>query len=321
MKRFVYLIVTLLVLMLLWCIGWVVVAEMAKAGVRSLADADGVANPRLTCDGLGVGGFPFGLDLTCTKARIASQDMRVDLAGFEAHWSLGQPTRLALAAQGPAELADAFTGSRQSLAFTDARASAQLEGLRIGRVSLHLAEVTLSDMLFGSLLAKVGSVEADLVDIPEQHDAQNHLSALAGYLTLDGIDLPGAGILDGRTSLEAEVDGLPDDIRGFAGPDLVARWRAAGGKLKLVSFKGDDAQSSFDSSGEVSLDANARLEGQVTVSSNNIVERTGNLVPPEWKPLILGAQAADGSYSQTLNIRGGTVFSGIIPIGEIPPLY
>jgi hypothetical protein len=45
------------------------------------------------------------------------------------------------------------------------------------------------------------------------------------------------------------------------------------------------------------------------------------MFPPEWKDWIVGNPAADGSYSQTLNIAAGVVFSGLVPTGVIPALF
>ncbi len=33
------------------------------------------------------------------------------------------------------------------------------------------------------------------------------------------------------------------------------------------------------------------------------------------------AQAPDGSYSQTLNLRGGFIFAGLLPVGQLTPLF
>jgi hypothetical protein len=52
-----------------------------------------------------------------------------------------------------------------------------------------------------------------------------------------------------------------------------------------------------------------------------VVERLGTLIPADVGPILLGAPAADGSYKQTINIRGGVVFAGIIPAGAIPALF
>jgi hypothetical protein len=40
-----------------------------------------------------------------------------------------------------------------------------------------------------------------------------------------------------------------------------------------------------------------------------------------WRTLVFGTPAADGSYSNQLNFRNGGVFSGLVPIASIPPLF
>jgi hypothetical protein len=45
------------------------------------------------------------------------------------------------------------------------------------------------------------------------------------------------------------------------------------------------------------------------------------MLPEAYRGWIVGAQAEDGSYSQTLNIAAGVVFAGLIPAGMIPPAF
>ena len=88
-----------------------------------------------------------------------------------------------------------------------------------------------------------------------------------------------------------------------------------------MAFKGDDATSSFDASGTLGLDPSGRLEGQLKLHSRGVVERLGPLIPEQYRGWIVGTPAEDGSYSQTLNIAAGVVFSGLVPTGIIPPLF
>jgi len=52
-----------------------------------------------------------------------------------------------------------------------------------------------------------------------------------------------------------------------------------------------------------------------------VVERLGPIIPDQYKGLILGGQAADGSYSQTISIAAGLAFAGLVPVGVIPPVF
>ena len=56
-------------------------------------------------------------------------------------------------------------------------------------------------------------LEAHLIDVPEQHNKAAGTAVLRGYLTTAALDLPGLQVAAADTSLEAELTGLPDDLR------------------------------------------------------------------------------------------------------------
>ena len=51
---------------------WLFFAGEVKKSVQSLAAADGITNPKLTCGTLNVNGFPFRFDVTCAGATLVS---------------------------------------------------------------------------------------------------------------------------------------------------------------------------------------------------------------------------------------------------------
>src|SRR5690606_6314924 len=113
----------------------------------------------------------------------------------------------------------------------------------------------------------------------ELHDATTGTAALAAYATLDEATAPTVGIRDGKLAIEAEVTGLPDDLRELVGGEPLARWQQAGGQLKLVSLKGSAGEEFVESSGAVGLDSGARLDGQVSLRHRGLAERFGALIP------------------------------------------
>ena len=84
---------------------------------------------------------------------------------------------------------------------------------------------------------------------------------------------------------------------------------------------GDDGDTRFEATGNASLDAQGRVNGQLKLSSKGVVERLGTTIPEQYKGLIVGAPAADGSYSQTVNIASGIMFVGLVPAGMLPPVF
>ena len=301
---------------------WLWAAGQVTAHVQALATADGETTPRLACESLGVGGFPFSFDVTCTNATIESGDVTVTVAGLKATAEVYRPTHVLAFAQAPVRISDAFTGSSSRIDFDSLAASARLEGWRIARVSLVAEAPVLTDTVLDDwVIAKASRAEAHLVDEPDRHDAGLGLATLAQYLKLEGLEAPVWSITGGTATAEAEITNVPDDVRSYGDADLLRRWQAAGGRYLLTSLTGSDAAGAFDVTGTLGLDSTGRAEGQVHLHSTGMVERLGPLLPPEYKGWIVGTQAADGSYSQALNIRAGVVFAGLLPVGVIPPLF
>lgn len=322
MKKIIALGVVLLVLAVGYTVAWFWAAGQATAYIKTLETADGMTMPRLVCGELSIRGFPFGFDATCTSATVTSGDVTVTASGLKASAEVYRPTHVLVFAQSPVTIDDAFTGSRSRLDFSSAQASVRLDGWRIGRASVVLTEPVWNDtVLDDRLLAKATKLEAHLVDEPGKHDATAGLATLAQYVLVEGLDAPGFEIGSGKSTFEAEITNLPDDVRTYGDADLLQRWQSAGGKYTIMGLKGDDATSSFDASGTLGLDTSGRLEGQLKLHSRGVVERLGLMIPEQYRGWIVGTPAEDGSYSQTLNIAAGVVFSGLVPTGMIPPLF
>jgi hypothetical protein len=333
MKKFIALIVLVVVLAGAWSGAWFYATGVVQQTVADLGTGDGETAPQLRCAELAVTGFPFRFDVSCTGATMVDGDVTVELAGVRGSIMVYNPTHALLSLLSPATVSDAFTGSQSRVDFGSAQASVRLqnddlmrgltgEGWRLARASLEAENVRWTDTLAGeNLLASSTHVEGHLVDIPEQLDAENGTAALAAFAEMDGLEAPGFQVADGRTTLEAELTGVPADLQALAGPGLLQRWQAAGGELKVVRFKGETPTEFFETSGQVKLDEAARPEGQFQVAHKGVVERTGDMIPPELRPIVLGGQAADGSYSQTLTLRAGIVLSGVVPVGALEPLF
>lgn len=321
MKRIVILGIVIFVVIAAWSAAWLFASDQIRKGVLSLAAADGNTAPKVTCGQLGVGGYPFWFDVVCTGATVVSGDLTAKIAEIRATALVYNPTQALAVATAPLTLTDAFTGSKSRLDWTGFEASARLTGWRIARISIVADGLAWSDAVAGDrLVAKAGHAEVHLVDIPGQHDAAKGLAALALYATVTDLNAPGLTVNDGKSTLEAEIAGLSDDVRTYVDPDLLKRWQAAGGKVTLVGFKGSDGEQNFDVSGTLGLDAKARPLGQLTIASKGLVERFGSLVPEQWRGLVLGTPDASGSYSQVLNFTDGMAFSGLVPLGVLPPL-
>ena len=322
MKRIIWLFTAVILVVVLWSGAWLFLASQVRGNIELLADADGVTTPRFTCETLDISGFPFRFDADCANARLVNGDVVVDLAGVRASVLVYRPTHVLASALGPVSIVDAFTGSQSAVTWSGLEASARLEGWRIARISLSGKDVNWSDTLMGETLIAQGSlVDLQLGDIAEQHDAEKGLAALAGYLQVKDLVAPGFTVADGNGEVEVEVTSLPDDVRRIGEPDALLNWRVAGGQLKLVSIHATDGDSDLKATGNLAIDPQGLLDGQIDIASTRVAERLGPYLIEPYRTLVLGSPAPDGTHTNVLNFRGGNIFSGLVPIASVPPLF
>lgn len=301
---------------------WYYAAGQLRQGIESLAFADGETTPRLTCASLGIGGFPFAFDVDCTEAVIVSGDVMVTIPGLRASAMVYELNRFLASAKGPAEISDAFTGQRSSLGWTNLEASLRLTGNRIARLSVVGDDLAWNDLLFGdALLARSSHAELHLLDMPEAHDADRHLSALALYMRADALEMPSATLADTALEVEAELTGVPDDYSTIGLTPVLPAWQSAGGELKIVSVKMSDATADLNASGTLALDPTGLVDGTVSIDSKGVAERIGPMIEEPFRTLVLGVPGADGRHTNQLNFRSGTLSSGLVPITTLPPLF
>ena len=321
-KRIIILIVVVLAVVVVWSTAWFVIAGQVRSQITALAQADGITTPRLACENLNVSGFPFRFDADCSNAAITSGDITASVAGIRASVLVYRPTHLLASALGPVSVNDAFTGSRNSVTWSGLEASLRLDDWRISRLSVSARDLVWADMLLGETpIARAALMELHLLDIPEQHDPDRHLASLAGYLRTQGLNYPALTLSDTASEAELELAGLPDDVRNWSDPLLLRGMQSVGATLRIVSVRATDAASTLTAEGSLALDPQGLVEGQININSTGVAERIGPYLNEPIRTLVLGTPSADGSHTNQLNFRSGGIFSGLIPIGSIPPLF
>ena len=305
-----------------WAIAWFVIAGMIRQNVEVMAANDGITAPRLACARIDIGGFPFRFDLGCSEAQIGTGDLTVALPLLEATARIYAPTHLIAKATGPATLADSFTGARNEIAWDSLDASVRLDDWRIARLSVIGANIAWADTLMTRTeLAQADALELHLMDMPEAHDPERQLAALAAYGRTSGLDAPVIEVSEGAAELQLELTGLPDDIRNWGDPLLVQALANNGAQLRLVSVTATDANSELTASGDLALDQAGLVNGRIDIVSSGVAERIGPMIDEPWRTLVLGTPGADGRHTNQINFAGGVVSSGLLPIAAIPPLF
>lgn len=321
-KRIIILGSLVLLVVLAWSAGWFFLAGQLRQQVDMLALGDGETAPQLQCGTLAVGGFPFRLDVDCTNATLVSADTLVEVPGIRASAMVWRPTHIIASAQGPARIADAFTGLEQEVDWTGMEASLRLDNWRIARLSVMVNEVEWTDQLFGeTLIASAPQVELHLLDMPEQHNTQTRRAALAGYMRATDVAAPGIALDPTNAEVELEVTGLIDDIRDWGIVPFLPDWQQAGGTLRIVGIRANDGTADLNASGELALDANGYPTGSIAIDSLGVAERIGPYLEEPWRTLVLGVPGADGRHTNQLNFGGGALSSGLVPIAQLAPLF
>lgn len=301
---------------------WFYAAGLVRQEIGRLAFADGETSPQVTCGALDVGGFPFAFDITCADAVVVSGDILAEAPAVRASVMVYDFTHFLASATGPVEIADAFTGQRSSVSWSAIEASLRLTGTRIARLSVVADDLAWNDMLVGdTTLATSPHAELHLLDIPEMHDAERSLAALALYTKMDGLSVPSMAIADSAVELEAEVTALPDDLTTLGASPFLPTWQQTGGTLNLVSLRATGPAADLNASGTLALDPAGYPTGSITIDSQGVAERIGPLIEEPWRTLVLGVPGDDGRHANQLNFNAGTLSSGLIPITAVPPLF
>ena len=301
---------------------WFYAAGLVRQEIERLALADGETSPQVTCGTLGIGGFPFAFDITCADAVIVSGDVLTEVPALRVSAMVYDLTHFLAGATGPAEISDAFTGQRSAIAWSGLEASLRLTGNRIARLSVVADDLAWNDLLVGdTTLATSPHAELHLLDIPEMHDADRHLAALALYAKVDGLSAPSMAIADSAVELEAELTALPDDLTMLGATPFLPAWQQNGGTLNLVSLRATGPDADLTASGTMALDPAGYPTGSIAIDSQGVAERIGPLIEEPWRTLVLGVPGDDGRYANQLNFNAGTISSGLIPITAVPPLF
>lgn len=321
-KRIIILGVVVLLGILGWSGFWLVVAGQLQQEIGALAEGDGQSMPSLHCEGLRVGGYPFRFDIDCPDAQIVSGDISVSVPGLRASARAYAWNHIIVSAQGPARISDSFTGTRNDVTWRTLEASIRLQDWRIARASIVGDDVVWFDSLFGeTVIAEAPRVELHAFDMPEIHDAARFFAGLAIYGRTEGLTWPALSLADALAEIQLEVTGLPDDVRNWGDPRLLPALQQAGGGLNIVAIHGSDADMSLDASGKLELDDRGRLDGEIGIRSTGLAERIGPMLEEPARTLVLGLPGEDGAYANQINFRAGGVYSGLVPLAEVPPLF
>ena len=282
--------------------GWFLAARQVEAEIAGWTERQRAGGVLFSHGEIGIGGFPFRIDLMIPEPALASADGRRRWEGPPIHAtaSLWRPGEFDYEAQGRHRYR--FTGSdgaSHEIVFDllAAAGSLALDQDRIRRAALAAEKVRISGTAPGEVL--LDSLTAELMLEPE-HAAD--LKTDSGKLSVSGRSIAFLGEGGARASTEPvqSLDlelALTGPLPWGEAPDALARWRDAGGTVELRRLALAWSTLSLDGDGTLALDERMRPEGAVTLRISGLqptlqkLTAEGVLAPEDAE--LIAQKAAD----------------------------
>lgn len=320
--RFIALALVVALVVVAWLGAWFAGASYIRTAYDDLRSEIADEGGELTCGRLDISGLPFRFDLFCHDLTLKLEDITAKLPLLEATVRVYAPTHILAFANGPLTVEDAFTGTRREADWELLEASARTNWAALANISLVAKSITLKDTLVGEkTLWTVDGLEAHLLDDPQAHNRTTGTAQWSLYAIMNGTNVSDLDINAADFRLEADLPGMPDDLRNFDPDTIVSNWIAPNPPINLHVFEGKDATTSFSLTGNLGLEEGGTWQGDFDLASNGLDKRLDPFVVPAMRQILLGDPASngDGLY-RAYSIRHSVLFAGNVPLTVLPAL-
>jgi len=284
---------SVLTLLVIWSIYWSVAQTVAHREFElQRQQLQGAGHP-LTCSSEKWGGYPFRFEFTCDAPHVdVSSSASVSAAKLQAVALAYRPWQILALLDGPTTVA---VPTQAPITISHDRA---------------LASLTLSSGKGGSATAEVSNVQATGI-------------AKANRLVV-------SIRTEDQSQLDAAIEGAGLDITTEIGTHIVIETLTGQGTftgdhvfvLKAVQAKQGDL--ALSASGQISLDAQRQLTGQIVVTANDaakLVAAVGDAMNlNEQAHTALGAMIQLSGNQITFTAGDGQLFAGPVKIADLDPL-
>ncbi len=321
MKRILFLMIFIAVVVAGWSGAWLYAAQRIKSEANAYMASTYDTTRQVDCQQLSVGGFPFRLDVTCTGFSLAINDLNIQIPQLQATALVYRPTHALIFARGPASIRDSFSGSNRQVNWTTLRASVRTNGWSLARISIEAENLQVIDNLLAPItIAASKSINLHLINDPAAFDEKNNLQTLGAFATLEAVEIPEISITDGSVQAQITLSAMPGDIRKWTPANLARNWFENQTGIDVLKFEGSDQASSFSILGNLTTTAQAMPDGNFDFTSKNLDSRFAPLLDQTGIDVIFGNPAEDGSRYQSYTVRHGVVLAGNIPLLTLAPL-
>ncbi len=320
MKRFVYFFLSAVIIIAgSWSGFYFFVSSKIKQQIENLANYNQEA--KISCDKFYISGFPFKFIAHCQKAKLIDGDIEFTLEKLQAQYFIFSPMSIKINAFSPLNYYNEFFASRQKLSWDEFSANIALSGWKLKNADINAANINYVDLLIGeNLILKANNIAFSLSGKEGEFDKEKQLISPILSGKISGFNFKNLYIDNGNLDLRAKFTNLPSDIRQWGNEEILRLWQQNQGQIIFEKFYGKDNEKEINIKGKIGLDEYGFLSGALAIKSQNIVELIAPNFREEIQPIIFGSQNEDGSYFQNINFKDGKIYSGLMPIGQLPPL-
>jgi hypothetical protein len=332
LSRRTVLVGVVILLAMLWVIYWYGAGQIGAAALDRAAAAAAARGYTAECDDVAGGGFPFSIDLSCSRARFAGGGVQAAVDGFSATTPLYRPWTVRSTADGPLAISLPAGGSDITASWQRAETTIDAGIGGLSGIATRLEGLQL-DLPAGTKALPFDSLDLARGEFTVTPASGNdyQASAVAHGIALkseSGRDVP-------HIDLDANLSFLGFGASLGLDPHRAVRaWIAAGGNLRIDQLTLVADAISANASGPLTLSADGKLSGDVDVTVTGI-EALPDLVEsfrPEARDQVEQIVAAVIAFTRpaktptgparqmTLLVRESVVSIGILPIGVIPTL-
>lgn len=326
-----------IVIAVAWSAIWYFGVQRAEERLDAWLAQEAARGRTYECPEREVGGYPFRVELRCAgpSADIADAEPRIRLAA-EALRAVAMVWRLEhviVELDGPMRV-EAVNGQGEPVTALTHDWSLWQGSFRVPEGRIRRFDVAVSDMSLAPDPATGGppvSITAEDFELHARLEAEDRaqlaMDATQLVVAIDGAEAPEP--VD--VAVSGELTALPEPLPRQPA-DFFAAWRANEGALLLQDARATQGDTVLHAAGRLVPDESGRPEGTITVSlagpdvtTPGAAGAFGGIAPVLATALRLAGRPSelDGNtaVSGDLELEGGTIRFGPLPLGRIPELF
>ena len=312
-----------------WSAYWMIAASATEGALTDWFAQEEHLGRLWSCPQRSVGGFPFRIEVRCTKpsfsGRLGAMTGMGSVGDFLAAANLYNPSLVVVEVASPFAFHTSDETLTLSLAWKELHAShrSRYGDFERGSLELEAPSLHVEGKGFAPLNGKAAAFETQLRSNPDDP------SALDVAFRANGVVAEGLDALTGEAApLDAILSATIRQAAAASGGNAAAileRWRLGGGRVDLQEFKAAKGTARIEADGRLDLDALHRLRGSLNLGASGIaplLQRfglpAGGLVAGGLLGGLLGAKASAPSgvavpgqeLKLTLNLDNGRATTG-----------